>query len=232
MFTGKGVILWDIDGTLISTQRNANINLHQKVLEDCGFGIVKPDFETQGVSDWEIISRLLSKVKYIAKDHEIVEIIDKLDALSEESDKKSLFLPLPGVSNFLKNFASNFWIQGILTGNTCKITFAKLERASIANYFNHDYIFCCEFNEKRVDIARRAEKHIVSRHLETIAIIGDTPHDIAIAREIKAKAISVATGKFSQSDLAFFMPDLLIENLEFCSDKLSGFLKIAEVTIE
>ena len=55
---------------------------------------------------------------------------------------------------------------------------------------------------------------------------------IAVAREIKAKAISVATGKFSQSDLAFFMPDLLIENLEFCSDKLSGFLKIAEVTIE
>ena len=232
MLTSKGVILWDIDGTLISTQRDSNINLHQKVLKDCGFGIIKPDFETQGVTDWEIISRLLSRIRYIPKENEIAEIIENLDALSEESDQKSFFLPLPGVSNFLKSFVSKFWIQGILTGNTSKRTFAKLEHSSMANYFNHDYIFCCKINEKRIDIAHRAEKYIVLQRLKTIVIIGDTPYDIAIAREIKAKAISVATGKFSKNELKFHNPDLLIENLEISSDKLYKFLKIAEDTIE
>ena len=228
----KGVILWDIDGTLISTQRNSSINLHQKVLKDCGFGIIKPDFETQGVTDWEIISRLLSRIRYTPKENEIAEIIENLDLLSEKSDKESFFLPMPGVSNHLKSFASKFWIQGILTGNTSKRTFAKLEHASLANYFNHDYIFCCKINEKRIDIAHRAEKYIVSQRLKTTVIIGDTPSDIVIAREIKAKVISVATGKFSKNELKFHRPDLLIENLEISSDKFYKFLKLAEDTVE
>lgn len=228
----KGVILWDIDGTLISTQRHSNINLHQKVLEDCGFGVIKLDFETQGVTDWEIISRLLSRIRYTPKENEIAEIIENLNVLSEKSDKKSFFLPMPGVSNLLKSFKSKFWIQGILTGNTSKRTFAKLEQASLANYFNHDYIFCCKINEKRVDIAHRAEKYIVSQRLKTTVIIGDTPSDIAIAREIKAKVISVATGKFSKNELKFCRPDLLIENFEISRDKFYKFLKLAEDTVK
>ena len=228
----KGVILWDIDGTLISTQRDSNVNLHQKVLKDCGFGIIKPDFETQGVTDWEIISRLLSRISYTPKENEIAEIIENLDVLSEESDKESFFLPMPGVSNLLKSFVSKFWIQGILTGNTSKRTFAKLEHASMASYFNQDYIFCCKINEKRIDIAHRAEKYIVSQRLKTTVIIGDTPSDIAIAREIKAKIISVATGKFSKNELKLHSPDLLIENLEISSDKFHKFLKLAEDTID
>jgi phosphoglycolate phosphatase-like HAD superfamily hydrolase len=226
----NGVILWDIDGTLISTQRDSNINLHQKVLEDCGFGIIEPNFETQGVTDWEILSRLLSSIKYSVTENELEIIIEKLDMLSEESDKKSSFVPLPGVSNFLKNFATKFWIQGVLTGNTSNRTFAKLKHASIANYFDQDYIFCCKFNEKRIDIANRAEKHIVSQHLKTIVIVGDTPSDIEVAREINAKVISVATGKFSKNDLKSHNPDLLIRNLKFSSKKVYKFLKMAFVS--
>jgi phosphoglycolate phosphatase-like HAD superfamily hydrolase len=228
----KGVILWDIDGTLISTQRHFNVNLHQKVLKDCGFGNIKPDFETQGATDWEIISRLLSRIRYTPKENEIAEIIENLDVLSEKSDKDSFVLPMPGVSNLLKSFVSKFWLQGILTGNTRKRTFAKLEHASMANYFNHDYIFCCKINEKREDIAHRAEKYIVSQRLKSTVIVGDTPSDIAIAREMKAKVISVATGKFSKNELKLHRPDLLIENLEISSDKFYKFLKLVEDTID
>jgi phosphoglycolate phosphatase-like HAD superfamily hydrolase len=154
-----------------------------------------------------------------------------LDELSEESDKVSSFVPLPGVLNFLRNFKSKFWIQGILTGNTSNRTLAKLKHASIANYFNQDYIFCCEFNEKRIDIAHRAEKYIVSQRLKTTVIVGDTPYDIAVAREINARVLSVATGKFSRYDLKTHNPDLLIRNFKFSSKKVYNFFKIVEVTI-
>ena len=227
----KGVILWDIDGTLISTQRYSNVGLHQKALEDCGFGLIEANFETQGVTDWEIISRLLSRIKYTAKENELAIIIEKLDALSEESDKVSSFVPLPGVLNFLKNFKSKFWIQGILTGNTRNRTLAKLKHVSIAHHFNQDYIFCCELNEKRIDIAQRAEKYIISQRLKTTAIVGDTPYDIAVAREINAKILSVATGKFSRYELKTHNPDLLIRNFKFSNKKVHNFFKMIEVTI-
>jgi phosphoglycolate phosphatase len=216
---------------LISTQRYSNVGLHQKALEDCGFGLIEANFETQGVTDWEIISRLLSRIKYTAKENELAIIIQKLDALSEESDKVSSFAPLPGVLNFLKNFKSKFWIHGILTGNTRNRTLAKLKHASIANHFNQDYIFCCELNEKRIDIAYRAEKYIISQRLKNIAIVGDTPYDIAVAREINAKILSVATGKFSRYDLKTHNPDLLIRNFKFSSKKVHNFFKMIEVTI-
>jgi phosphoglycolate phosphatase-like HAD superfamily hydrolase len=173
----------------------------------------------------------LSSVKYSVKENELEIIIEKLDALSEVSDKKSSFVTLPGVSNFLKSFTSKFWIQGILTGNTSNRTFAKLQHASIANYFNQDYIFCCKFNEKRIDIAQRAKKYIVSQRLKNIVIIGDTPYDIEVAREINAKVISVATGKFSKNDLETHNPDLSIRNLKFSSKKVYKFLEMAEANI-
>ena len=71
----KGVILWDIDGTLISTQRHSKFNLHQKVLKDLGFGLIEPEFETQGVTDWEILNRLLLSIKYRANHNEMNQIL-------------------------------------------------------------------------------------------------------------------------------------------------------------
>lgn len=225
MLIDKGVILWDIDGTLITTQRYSNLGLHQKALEECGFGIIEADFEAQGLTDWEIISRLLSKTEYLVKENDFTNVMVTLDLLSEESDKISSFVPLPGISNFLVNFTSKFWIQGILTGNTRNRTLAKLKHVSMDKYFNRDYIFCCENNEKRTDIARRAKEFITSQQLKTIAIIGDTPNDISVAREINAKILCVATGKFSKKDLKKHNPDLLIRNFKFSSKKVHKFLK-------
>ena len=220
----NGVILWDIDGTLISTQRHSNINLHQKVLEDCGFGIIEPNFETQGVTDWEILNRLLLSIKYRANHKEMNQILHELDSLSEEADEESIFLPLPGVLNFLKSFKSNFWRLGILTGNTSKRTLAKLRRADINKYFNTNYIFSCHNKESRIDIAHRAQRFIKSHEIDKVVIIGDTPFDILIAKEIGAKAVSVATGKFSISELSSFKPDLLIKNLQEYYMEFNDFL--------
>jgi phosphoglycolate phosphatase-like HAD superfamily hydrolase len=219
-----GIILWDIDGTLISLKRNSNIKLHQKVLKDLGFGLIEPEFETQGVTDWEILNRLLLSIKYRANHNEMNQILHKLDSLSEEADEESIFLPLPGVLNFLKSFKSNFWTLGILTGNTSKRTLAKLGRSDINRYFNKNYVFSCHNKESRIDIAHRAQKFIKSHKINKVIIIGDTPFDILIAKEIGAKAVSVATGKFSISELSSFKPDLLIKNLQEHYTEFNDFL--------
>jgi|LakMenEpi03Aug12_release.lakeMendotaPanAssembly.Ray.scaffolds.fasta_scaffold425455_2 phosphoglycolate phosphatase len=223
-----GIILWDIDGTLISSKRNSNINLHQKVLKDLGFGLIEPEFETQGVTDWEIINRLLLSIEYRANHEEMAQFLHKLDSLSEGADEETTFLPLPGVLNFLNRFKSNFWKLGILTGNTSKRTLAKLEKAAINQYFNTNYIFSCQNKERRIDIAYRAQQFITSYNISKVVIIGDTPSDIFIAKGIGAKAVSIATGKFSISELESFEPDLLIDNLQECYMRLNEFLKSNE----
>ncbi len=230
MSKNKGLILWDIDGTLISTQRPSNINLHQKVIEDCGFGRIEVSFETQGVSDWEIIFHLLSSGSRLSNQDEVTEIFEKLDILSEQIDRKTIFLAKPGVVNFLKHFNSDLWTLGILTGNSKKRMLAKLEKVSMTNFFNSDYIFACEISEKRIDIARRAKKYADSKNLEIIVIIGDTPLDISVAREIGARVISVATGKYSKDELRSHEPDLLIENVEVSSHEILQFLSRAEIS--
>lgn len=229
MSKNRGLILWDIDGTLLSTQRPSNINLHQKVIEDCGFGKIDVSFETQGVSDWEIIFRLLSSGLRLSNQIEMRQIFEKLDFLSQQFDEETIFLAKPGVTNFLEHFKSNKWILGILTGNTKTRTSAKLKQVSMTKYFNSDYIFACEISEKRIDIARRAKNYADSKNLETIVIIGDTPFDISVGREIGAKIISVATGKYSKNDLRSHKPDLLIENVEVSGHEILQFLNKAEI---
>ena len=224
----KGIILWDIDGTLISSKRNSNIILHQSVLKNLGFGLVKPEFETQGVTDWEIINRLLLSIKYRANDEEMAQYLHKLDSISQAADEETTFLPLPGVVNFLDGFKSNFWKLGILTGNTSKRTLAKLEKAAISQYFNPNYIFSCQNKERRIDIAFRAQRYVTANNISKVVIIGDTPSDIFIAKGIGAKAVSIATGKYSISELQSFEPDLLIDDLQKCHRKLNDFLKFNE----
>lgn len=223
-----GIILWDIDGTLISSKRSSNIMLHQSVLKNLGFRLVEPEFETQGVTDWEIINRLLLSIQYRANDEEMAQYLHKLDSLSRAADEETTFLPLPGVVNFLDSFKSNFWKLGILTGNTSKRTVAKLEKAGISQYFNLNDIFSCQNKERRIDIAFRAQQYITANNISKVVMIGDTPSDIFIAKGIGAKVVSVATGKYSISELESFEPDLLIDDLQKCHRKLNDFLKFNE----
>jgi len=57
-------------------------------------------------------------------------------------------------------------------------------------------------NELGPHAKRRAkERHGEEFPPERIFVIGDTPHDIACARAIGAKAIAVATGAFTEKQL-------------------------------
>ncbi len=44
-------------------------------------------------------------------------------------------------------------------------------------------------------------------------MLGDTPHDITCARAIGAKAIAIATGKFSRAELETHRPDFVFDDL-------------------
>jgi len=49
--------------------------------------------------------------------------------------------------------------------------------------------------------------------LESVLVIGDTPHDVACARHAGVKVMSVVTGRFDRETLAAYMPDYLFDDL-------------------
>ena len=57
---------------------------------------------------------------------------------------------------------------------------------------------------------------------ERCLVIGDTPNDISCARAVGAKALAVATGKFSIEELREHQPDFLLPDLT----DIPGFLKM------
>jgi phosphoglycolate phosphatase-like HAD superfamily hydrolase len=60
---------------------------------------------------------------------------------------------------------------------------------------------------------RAREKHGIDFPPEQIFVLGDTPHDISCARAIGAKAVAIATGKFTRVELGALAPDFLFDNL-------------------
>jgi phosphoglycolate phosphatase len=48
---------------------------------------------------------------------------------------------------------------------------------------------------------------------DNVIVLGDTPHDVACARAIGARAVAIATGRHSRAELEASAPDFLFDDL-------------------
>jgi phosphoglycolate phosphatase-like HAD superfamily hydrolase len=95
---------------------------------------------------------------------------------------------------------------GLLTGNIEEGAKAKLGAAGIdisrfkVNAFGSDH----EDRPELPEIARARAKEFLGKELggDRVIVIGDTPADIRCGESIGAKAIGVATGRYSTAELA------------------------------
>jgi phosphoglycolate phosphatase-like HAD superfamily hydrolase len=124
---------------------------------------------------------------------------------------------LPGVLALLNALKSrDEMVLALLTGNVVRGAELKLSHYGVWTFFefgayaddHHDR------NELGLFAQRRAfERHGIEFPPARIFVLGDTPHDIACARAIGAKAIAIATGKFDRTQLATHQPDFLFDDL-------------------
>ena len=219
-----GLILWDIDGTLLRAKRIREWPLHLEVARSFGSILSTIPFSSEGMTDSDIMSRLLSLSKNSRDSRTLKSSLTYLDQMSNQADSDTVFEVFPGVVNTLEYLTANSLESGILTGNTYNRARSKIERSNLARFFNKDFIFTCNPGESRKDIASRAQQVLQDFEIQIAVIIGDTPSDIHVARQIGYKVISVATGKFQLNDLALHQPDLLIENLDASIQTISTFI--------
>ena len=215
------VVLFDIDGTLLWTDGAGRRAVHQ-AMEDV-FGTLPEDgLEFDGKTDPQIVRELMrhSGVADHTIDARLPAAIDRYVALLQgelaEADHRDK--TFPGVAMLLDALdGRDDVLLGLLTGNVHPGAMAKLKAVGLA----HDRFRVGAFGSDHAArpalpaIARaRAEALLgYAVHGGDVVIIGDTPADMSCGKDIGARAIGVATGRYSVEDLRACRPAAVFQDL-------------------
>jgi phosphoglycolate phosphatase len=212
------LLLWDIDGTLINSDRAGERALLQVLREtyqrDLGD---KLPVQLQGRTDTSIMHDLLAFLERPSTEEEIARFrAGYLNVLPKALPQGRARL-LPGIREALEAVHAHAEIhQALLTGNVREGARLKLTHLEIWKYF--------EFGAFADDSAIRNElgPFALARAKEALGItfppgrvwiIGDTPHDIACGKAIGAKTLAVATGSFTVAELEQHNPTRTMADL-------------------
>ena len=203
------VVLFDIDGTILSTAGAGRRAVHQ-ALEEV-FGSAVPDgHEFDGKTDPQIVRELLTLCGTPASqiDDRLSHVLARYVALlrAELGDDDHGDKVYPGVRALLDDLDGRADVLlGLLTGNVREGAVAKLEAVRIDPHrfrvgaFGSDHADRPELPA----IARARAEQLLGHavHGSDVVIIGDTPADMGCGRGIGARAIGVATGRYSADAL-------------------------------
>jgi phosphoglycolate phosphatase len=213
---GKRLLLWDIDGTLISTGAAGQRAIGRATAQRFKGGDLD-GIEIAGRTDLGIGRQILSKYGVPVNDASVHAFLDLyLELLAEE-------LPLgqgrvlPGVLELLEHAAKKPGITlGLLTGNLERGARLKLERYDLWRFFAFG-AFADDHHDRNelgaFALSRAREATGIDFAAAQIDVIGDTGHDIACGKAFGARTIAVATGPWSREQLAAHEPDFLFDDL-------------------
>lgn len=203
-----GLILFDIDGTLLLSGR-AGLRAMTRAFE-LTFGITE-GFTGEsfgGRTDSYLVSKALAQAGLADNEENHHRFRDTyLPLLAEEiqhpgQGHKGL---MPGARELLEALDAHHHLHlALLTGNYRDAAEIKLQHFEIWEFFEWG-AFSDDAADRNalVPIARsRAETYdIPPEAIERVIVIGDTPHDIECARVSGARCIAVATGGYSMAQL-------------------------------
>jgi phosphoglycolate phosphatase-like HAD superfamily hydrolase len=202
------LLLFDIDGTLLLKASAAHVVAVHEALREV-YGVTEPAgarVEAAGRTDGEIAREicLLSGVTAArfdrGRDDFRVACVAAFAVLCPADLSAHV---APGAVEVLDELtARDDVVLGLVTGNLEPIARLKLNRAGLGRFFAHGpggFGSDADDRTELPSIARRRAGGYPRRHT---VVIGDTPLDIACARADGVRCIAVATGPFSESELA------------------------------
>jgi len=137
---------------------------------------------------------------------------------SELSSPTTVVRLMPGVGELLEALhARDDCVTGLLTGNLATGAAKKLAAVGI----DAGRFAICAFGSDHEErdalpgIAQRRARELLGLDLpgNSVVIIGDTPSDITCGRQVGARAIAVATGRYNVHELRAHGPAAVFENL-------------------
>jgi phosphoglycolate phosphatase-like HAD superfamily hydrolase len=213
------LVLFDIDGTLISTGAAGADAMRDVFAELYGVPDGFAGIEMSGKTDTAIFREALIKHQ---KDEAAVPVevfheryISRLRLTLQETHRPRRLMP--GFPHLLETLAEQSdLVLGLLTGNFAIGAQLKLESFNIWHYFQLG-AYGSDHHDRNVLVPIAQQRaHTLLGHtipVQQIFVIGDTPRDIACAHTHGAHAVAVATGNYSVAELRRYAPEHCFEDL-------------------
>ena len=213
--TDRRVWLFDIDGTLLSTDGAAREAFSRALGEVFGVDDDLGGIAFAGRTDPLILGDVLARHGLGPGPAERERFWRSTYAHMAALLRPERGRVLPGVEPLLARVAAEpAWTAALLTGNNAEMARVKLGHFGLERWFAFG-AFGDEAPDRdrlaRVAVARAAER--LGAAPWQCVVIGDTEHDIACARAAGAWAVAVATGTVSAAALEARRPDLLLADL-------------------
>lgn len=227
-------VLFDIDGTLISTDGAGKLAFAETFAAEFGVTEISKNVSFAGRSDRAIAGELMEVHDIEPNERHWQRFrttyLDRLPSVLASRQGRVL----PGVVELLDELATMpHALVGLLTGNLREGARHKLTHYGLYGRFavggfgdtatDRNVIAAQAVAEARQHLAAYANGNgVAARELSGVAVIGDTQHDISCARSIGALAVAVPTGGATVEQLAAAKPDLLLRDLSESAEILAA----------
>jgi phosphoglycolate phosphatase len=226
-------ILWDIDGTLITTGVIGRRALEGAAAEAAALDTV-PEISMGGKTDPQIIAEILTAAG--VPDRLIAGLVPKALATAETllAQGRSRMVTEgrvhPGVLTVLTRLDAIGGVrQSLLTGNVRANAFVKVETFGLAGFFDFAVGAYGDDDANRdnlVPIALDRVARLRDEHysLSEVWIVGDTANDLRCARAGGVRCFLLGTGREGLDSLSGLRPDFLLPDLSDTETVLAALL--------
>jgi len=228
------IVLFDIDGTLLTAGGGARDSFTRALCEAAGRPINPDGYSFGGRTDPQIARDILSGhgVEGEALEAGIPRTIELyLDYFAAALPEMRTARLLPGVRGLLRALAGRPGVHtALLTGNVERGARLKLRHFDLEPFF--DFTLSCFGNDDEdryrlppLAIARASRALGQAIEPGDLVIVGDSEHDVRCAHAVGARAVAVATGWTPLAELRALDPEALLPDLSDTQRALDGILQ-------
>jgi phosphoglycolate phosphatase len=221
-------LLFDIDGTLLLTNRGGGRALIQAIREEFEVSDVRMDIRFSGRTDRSLLIEILERNGLPTSEESQNRLGQIYTGLLPNVLKRHGGRVLPGAIDLLERISTETELRCyVMTGNLHETATHKLDHFGLSHYFRG--VFGGDHDRQRDDLARRTADALRDRYGESatddVVVIGDTPADIRCGHAIGAKVVAVCTGSHERAELESESPMVVLNDMSNVStifDLLTG----------
>ncbi len=216
----KPILLFDIDGTLLNVKRDFIRNCIEKIiLELKATNLIQKPQSFAGKTDKDIFGHLSKN--HPEPDFFYHQLKNQYIRYMHDYFDKSHLERIEGVEVILEYASKQGLKTGLCTGNFRETAYIKVDRAGLSERFDFGGFGCHQEDraylpgEAHLDYLQKIHNGNTEPDPDPNQYvgIGDTPNDIRCARFFGARVVAVSTGHFSEKELLYHKPDLLVKSL-------------------
>ena len=218
MPTARIAILFDIDGTLITTGGAGAASWRMAFDELYGIPADIKEFTDTGMTDPEVGRRTFEAVLHRAPEpREFARLLERrLRHLRTAVEESETYRILPGVEDLLDRLIDDGYLVGLVTGNVEASAHIKLHRAELNRFFSFGG-YGSDSSDRgeltRIALQRAALVYGAPIAAAQALVVGDTPNDVRGAHAAGIECVGVGSHRYTADQLREAGADYTITSL-------------------